>query len=90
MAQGSLWVEHFVMAELSQIMRQKGDTTFSELLCHVRTNSCTADDVTLLTSWELVTDAEDYPTQALLTNVKSTNSTKSHDSIAVHQPYVTQ
>ena len=42
---GSLWVDHFVMIELTKIMRQRGDSAFSELLCRVRTNSCTSDDI---------------------------------------------
>ena len=45
---GSLWVDHFIMAELTQIMRQRGDSVFSDFLCRVRTNSCTADDVNLV------------------------------------------
>ena len=50
------------MHELTQIMRQRGDPAFSELLCRVRTNSCTSDDIR---SREIAVDAADYPTQAL-------------------------
>ena len=42
---GSLWVDHFLMLELTEVMRQRGDIAFSELLCRVRTNSCTSDDI---------------------------------------------
>ena len=62
---GSLWVDHFLMHELTQIMRQRGDSAFSELLCHVRTDSCTSDDIRVLKSREMAADAEDYPTHAL-------------------------
>ena len=47
---GSLWRDNFLMVELTEVMRQKGDSAFSELLCRVRTNSCTADDVKVLKS----------------------------------------
>jgi len=49
---GSLWVDHFLMHELTQIMRQRGDSAFSELLCRVRTDSCTSDDIRVLKSRE--------------------------------------
>ena len=62
---GSLWVDHFLMLELTEVMRQKGDSAFSELLCRVRTNSCTSDDITTLKSREIAADAVDYPAQAL-------------------------
>ena len=50
---GSLWVDHFIMLELTEVMRQRGDSAFSELLCRVRTNSCTADDIEILKSREI-------------------------------------
>ena len=53
------------MHELTQVMRQRGDSAFSDLLCHVRTDSCTSDDIRILKSRELAADAADYPTQAL-------------------------
>ena len=62
---GSLWVDHFLMLELTEVMRQRGDSAFSELLCRVRTNSCTTDDIRTLKSREIPVDAADYPTQAL-------------------------
>ena len=34
-------------------------------MCRVRTNSCTADDVTILKSREIASDTANYPTQAL-------------------------
>ena len=62
---GSLWVDEFQMIELTEVMRQRGDSPFSELLCRVRTNSCTTDDIETLKSRELSCDAVNYPTQAL-------------------------
>ena len=62
---GSLWVDHFIMHELTQVMRQRDDLAFSELLCRVRTNSCTSDDTKILKSRETAADAPDYPTHAL-------------------------
>ena len=45
---GSLWKELFKMIELHEIMRQRGDSRFIELLCRVRTGECTNEDVDLL------------------------------------------
>ena len=39
---GSLWVDEFEMIELNEVVRQRGEPTFSELLCRVRTGHCTA------------------------------------------------
>ena len=61
---GSLWVDHFLMLELTEVMRQRGDSAFSELLCRVRTNSCTSDDIRTLKLREIAADAANYPTQA--------------------------
>ena len=54
---GSLWVDKFQMIELTEVMRQRGDR---ELLCRVRTNSCTSDTLKSISC-----DAVNYPTQAL-------------------------
>ena len=62
---GSLWVDHFLMLELTEIMRQRGDLAFSELLCRVRTNSCTSEDIRTLKSREIAADAANYPSQSL-------------------------
>ena len=50
---GSLWVDEFQLIELDEVMRQRGDPTFSELLCRVRTNSCTSTDIETLKSKEI-------------------------------------
>ena len=62
---GSLWVDHFIMHELTQVMRQRDDLAFSELLCRVRTNSCTDNDIAILKSHEITADTANYPTQVL-------------------------
>ena len=61
---GLLWRDHFIMHELTQVMRQRDDLAFSELLCRVRTESCTADDFEILKSREIAADTN-YPTQVL-------------------------
>ena len=38
------------MLELTEIMRQRGDSAFAEMLCRVRTATCTTDDIDTLKS----------------------------------------
>ena len=53
------------MVELDEIMRQKGDSAFAELLCRVRTASCTDEDIAVLESRVIEPDSADYPIEAL-------------------------
>ena len=53
------------MLELTEVMRQRGDHAFSELLCRVITNCCTTDDIRTLQSREIPADTADYPTKVL-------------------------
>ena len=46
-------------------MRQRSDCTFAELLCRVRTNDCTPDDIGILKSRVITADSPNYPTHAL-------------------------
>ena len=62
---GSLWVDEFQLIELDEVMRQRGDSAFSELLCRVRTNDCTREDIDLLNSRVITADMPNYPTHAL-------------------------
>ena len=62
---GSLWVDEFEMIELDEIMRQRGDSAFSELLCRVRTDTYTPADVDILKSRVITSDMPNYPTHAL-------------------------
>ena len=59
---GSLWKDEFQMIELDEIMRQCGDNRFTELLCRVRTNQCTSEDIDILKS-RVITSNDDpkYP-----------------------------
>lgn len=62
---GSMWVDEFEMLELDEIMRQRDDSSFAELLCRVRTNECTPADIDTLKSRVTTPDAPDYPGHAL-------------------------
>ena len=62
---GSLWVDKFQMLELSEIMRQRGDSSFAEMLCRVGTADCTPADVDMLKSREITGDTPNYPNDAL-------------------------
>ena len=62
---GSLWKDEFEMIELDEIMRQRGDSTFTELLCRVRLGECTPGDLEILKSRVVTPDSPDYPHNAL-------------------------
>ena len=62
---GSLWQDQFEMVELDEIMRQKDDSAFAELLCRVRTASCTEQDIAVLESRVVEPDSADYPNEVL-------------------------
>ena len=62
---GSLWIDEFQMIELTEIMRQRGDLTFAEMLCRVRTGTYTPEDIDMLKSREITADIPDYPNDAL-------------------------
>ena len=46
----NLWVEHFTMYQLTEIMRQKDDADFAHLLNRLRTGNHTVDDIDILKS----------------------------------------
>ena len=62
---GSLWKDEFKMLELTEIMRQRGDTVFAELLCRLRVNRCTDEDLDLLKSRITTPESLTYPIDAL-------------------------
>ena len=62
---GSLWVDEFKMIELDDVMRQRGDTQFTELLCRMRTAQCTSEDFDVLKSRIVKPDSPNYPNEAL-------------------------
>ena len=51
--------------ELDEIMRQSGDSTFAELVCRVRTDSCIDDDIATLESRVIKPNSPGYPSEAL-------------------------
>jgi hypothetical protein len=55
----------FKMAELTQIMRQKDDLAFTQLLNRVRTASHTDDDIRCIQSRTITPGDENYPSDAL-------------------------
>ena len=56
----NLWKTHFSMYELTEIMRQKEDHTFAELLNRVREGNQTEEDIVLLKSRSVSRDSERY------------------------------
>ena len=56
----NLWKTHFLMFELTEIMRQKEDQTFAELLNRVREGKQTEDDIALLKSRSVSLNTERY------------------------------
>ena len=79
-----LWYQ-FQFTELTQIMRQKDDKRFAELLNHVRTNSCTEEDLKLLESRTISPDSSDYPFESLHVyttwkNVNKYNANRASDT----------
>ena len=58
----NLWKTHFSMFELTEVMRQKEDHTFAELLNRVREGNQTEDDMTLLKSRSVSRNTDEYMT----------------------------
>ena len=46
-------------------MQQRGNISFAELLCRVRTNDCTPEDIDILKSRVITADSSNYPTHTL-------------------------
>ena len=59
-----LWYQ-FKFAELTEIMRQKDDRLFAELLNRVRTDNCTEADIKLLETRVIKQTTKDYPSDSL-------------------------
>ena len=60
----NLWKENFTMFELKTIMRQQDSRPFAELLNRLREGNHTADDLQILHSRTITSDAAEYPTSA--------------------------
>ena len=62
---GSLWVDEFNLLELTEIMHQRGERQFVELLCRMRKPECTPEDIQVLKSRVISIDHPQYPVNAL-------------------------
>jgi len=62
---GSIWKNEFTFHELFEIMRQKDDSAFAELLCRIRIGQGTREDIEILQSREISTADTSYPENAL-------------------------
>ena len=62
---GSLWRHHFQVFELTEPMRHKSDTSFSNLLLRIRTNTQTDADILKLKERIISTLDHNYPSDAL-------------------------
>ncbi|XP_033746958.1 uncharacterized protein LOC117332184 [Pecten maximus] len=60
----NLWKEHFQMFELVEIMRQKEDCRFAEILIRLRQNELTADDKSTLLACQIDRNSSSYPITA--------------------------
>ena len=56
----NLWRSHFTMFELTEIMRQKDDVQFAELLNRIREGKHTRSDLEVLQSREIFVDSPEY------------------------------
>ena len=56
----NLWQSHFTMYELTEIMRQKDDAQFAELLNRIRVGEQTKDDINTLQTRSIKRDGQEY------------------------------
>ena len=61
---GCVFKDMFKLHELHQIMRQKDDQSYAELLCRVRTGSQTKHDLQIIQSREISKTDPEYPVMA--------------------------
>ena len=77
-------MDEFSLVELDQVMRQREDQSFAELLCRVRKAECTEEDLDTLKSRSIEDSAPDYPHSAL--HVYRLNKDVDQDNMAkLHQ-----
>ena len=57
---GSLWTQHFKLHELSEIVRQKNDPTFANILSRIRISNIVDEDMKLLRDLE-ETNTDSFP-----------------------------
>ena len=72
----NLWKKHFTLFELTEIMRQKDDLEFAEMLNRLRHNRLTENDRSIIESHTISATSSDYPKQAqhLFTQNKYVNA----------------
>ena len=56
----NLWQSHFTMFELTEIMRQKDDVQFAELLNRIREGKQTREDIDVLQSRSISVESKEY------------------------------
>jgi hypothetical protein len=61
----NLWKELFKMHELTEIMRQKDDMEFAQLLNRLRENELTENDIAILNTRVAQTDEPSYPSTSM-------------------------
>lgn len=86
---GSLW-QHFQIATLSKIMRQKDDVDFANLLNRIRTSTHNKNDIEILRTRQVTTDDPQYPANALhvfTTNNKVNQHNENHLAATGHPVY---
>ena len=90
---GSIWKDEFCLAELDEIMRQKNDLSFAELLCRVRTGQSTDEDIETLKSREIDVNDPNYPGDILhvfaYNNAVNSHNKKKLNMIASKEQQVT-
>jgi DNA replication protein DnaC len=60
----NLWKDHFYIFELHEIMRQKDDLEFAQLLNRLRHNAMTANDLTVIQRCMISETSDNYPHHA--------------------------
>ena len=60
----NLWLDHFTMYELTEVMRQKEDLEFAQLLNRLRHNDLTEEDKSEIMKREIKNDDQHYPKTA--------------------------
>ena len=61
----NVWQDLFTLFELDEIMRQKDDLSFAELLCRLRTCTLTETDLQVLRSRMIKPHSQSYPKKAM-------------------------
>ena len=85
----NLWQEHFKMYELSEIMRQKDDREFAELLNRLREGKQTEQDIEVLKGriLKIKPGESDYPMN--ITHLFSTNQAVDGHNVKISKYYLT-